>query len=217
MFGFKRTPENLWVTSWIIRQSSQCTGMHFFHFTFTLYHISMWPVTTKTVFLHDFIWSLNWLALKQLEGQVKQSQQSCCDNILKYACYWNKHQSHQTKQMSRLLDKTLNYPKTNRVVSPRKSCSPSSIIHYNFPDFFCESYMIHYKEWYSLSCNSSVSQALTQLKLQERKVFRHCSADNWTLHGSKLHLGLMDHLMGIRAVRAVEDFSVVWQMNDQSI
>lgn len=53
-------------------------------------------------FQHVFVWNMNCCARWRQRGQVKSSQEFLSYNMLlvKYVWYSNKHQSHQTKQMS---------------------------------------------------------------------------------------------------------------------
>lgn len=137
--------------------------------------------------------------------------------LVKYVCYSNKHQSHQTKQVSWFLGTRLNYPKSdcvlNETVLPRFIHASLQVI----CDLHCGRNMIDLKDWQILSCKSSVSQGHAQLNLKFKKSIQiHCSVDNWTLHGTKLRLGFMDAPWGWGENWGGFFWLFVWEINDWS-
>lgn len=116
-----------------------------------------------------------WIGMSVKGRMVKWSQANSAAvticSAVKYVCYSNKHQPHQTKQMSWFLDTGLNYPKSNSGVIETallRFINASLLV---ICDFLSESNMVHHKRQTNLFCKSSVSQ--THARLNLKKAFKH--------------------------------------------
>lgn len=124
-------------------------------------------------------------------SQANGSSMTIC-SLVKYVCYSNKHQCHwnkkkqKTKQMSQFLNTELNYPKSNCVLNETELLR---FIHASVSFSVKETWCATKTDKFCVLCFSAARSTELLKNI-------HLSVDNWTLHGSKLRLRLMDALWG---------------------